>query len=887
MIKELKYGGLTASPLDYECNDGDMAISMDLMPEDGALKPVLPPKRVLSIPATYSLLYVHEGNGYKNYIVRNSSDILALPEGYVKQEGDDYRILLLSSSVELYQINAIGNTLIILTSEGINYLLYKGSSYISLGTDFPECSLSFGLSGSKMEYSDSVQVSCAAHSPYHLVGNRTFDITEFSDDNKIKITDAVLGQVNKFIAEKATQAGRFLMPFFVRCAFRLYDGSLTMHSPPVLMMCDSGITPCCGVTSASDSKGDSLSTIYTNTAVTQFDIKIFGMIHSLDYAAGSNSFISELKKWSDIITSVDVFISAPIYRLDINGKCKSFLGPYTDLGYSICKLATGTHYGHRSNNNSNTAELLATIDLPTRSYEDYTSDIKDCSNFYFLKSIPIDKLSATRKVIDIDEGYLGSLVNREVMTDDYDSHDKLFAERSFVYNNRLNLSGIKKRIFKGYSLFSMLCYSDAPYNYVSATGRLTIEVEESGKHLCFVGDSGTIGALTPIYYLYYPSAGAKKVLFQRTYAGSVYEREVEFTPHALLNGSFYYKGGSGMSPALVTTATTKTGKDEIIEYPNKLYTSDVNNPFYFPVTGINTIGTGSILGISSAVKALSQGQFGQFPLYAFTSDGVWALEVSNTGSFTARQPVTRDVCVNPESITQIDSAVLFVTDRGIMLLAGSETTCISEVIDGALPDILSYPSGKNLVGLTGITESAFEFVEFREFLKGCRMFYDYTHQRIVVFNPSYGYAYAYSLKSKAWGMMSSQMKASANSYPETAVQLNDGSVVDYTGEGDYDNLVGFMLTRPLKLDNQDILKTVYSAIQRGKFRRDAVKVVLYGSRDLENWHCVFSSNNQYLRGFAGTPYKYYRIGVITSFTTGNSLYGCSINYENKQVNDLR
>ena len=104
---------------------------------------------------------------------------------------------------------------------------------------------------------------------------------------------------------------------------------------------------------------------------------------------------------------------------------------------------------------------------------------------------------------------------------------------------------------------------------------------------------------------------------------------------------------------------------------------------------------------------------------------------------------------------------------------------------------------------------------------------------------------------------------------------------------DYDNLVGFMLTRPLKLDNQDILKTVYSAIQRGKFRRDAVKVVLYGSRDLENWHCVFSSNNQYLRGFAGTPYKYYRIGVITSFTTGNSLYGCSINYENKQVNDLR
>ena len=68
--------------------------------------------------------------------------------------------------------------------------------------------------------------------------------------------------------------------------------------------------------------------------------------------------------------------------------------------------------------------------------------------------------------------------------------------------------------------------------------------------------------------------------------------------------------------------TASPREQRIIDLPNKIYTSEINNPFHFPVLGINTIGTGTILGISSAVKALSEGQFGQFPLYAFTSEGV-------------------------------------------------------------------------------------------------------------------------------------------------------------------------------------------------------------------------------------------------------------------------
>ena len=43
MNKELQYNGFSAVPSDYECPDGSLAVSINLLPENGALQPVLPP----------------------------------------------------------------------------------------------------------------------------------------------------------------------------------------------------------------------------------------------------------------------------------------------------------------------------------------------------------------------------------------------------------------------------------------------------------------------------------------------------------------------------------------------------------------------------------------------------------------------------------------------------------------------------------------------------------------------------------------------------------------------------------------------------------------------------------------------------------------------------
>jgi len=369
---------------------------------------------------------------------------------------------------------------------------------------------------------------------------------------------------------------------------------------------------------------------------------------------------------------------------------------------------------------------------------------------------------------------------------------------------------------------------------------------------------------------------------------------VELKQHTGLNGAVWFKG---YDTTLLTSSSVATLQrtTNTIEYQSKIYTTEVNNPFRFPVGGINTVGTGSIMGIVTAAKALSQGQFGQFPLYAFSDDGVWALEITASGSYSAKQPISRDVCINPASITQLDSAVLFASDRGIMRISGSTVSCISDALNGKAPfDVSTLPGIGKLVDLYNaanlntykLTAGGLQVDPFMDFIGGCKMIYDYTHQRVIVFNKRYAYAYVYALDSQNWGMRQNEVADTLNSYPQALAQDGNGNLVDFS-ETDASEFVALVVTRPLNLDNANELKTVSAVIQRGYCDLNDVAQVLYGSRDLSHWHAVWSSANGYMRGFSGTPYKYFRIALVARLGKGQSLFGCSVNARARDTNQLR
>ena len=69
MIQDIKYNGYSASPSDYECQDGDLAGAIGLVPDNGAMKPVLPPSTILTLAEGKKVVFIHETSAFKHYII--------------------------------------------------------------------------------------------------------------------------------------------------------------------------------------------------------------------------------------------------------------------------------------------------------------------------------------------------------------------------------------------------------------------------------------------------------------------------------------------------------------------------------------------------------------------------------------------------------------------------------------------------------------------------------------------------------------------------------------------------------------------------------------------------------------------------------------------------
>lgn len=893
MIKEVTYKGYTASPSDYICQDGELSLSMGMIAEDGALKPIMPPKQVLALESDQSIKHIHHTANYKHYIIYHTSGNMMWWDG----TNAKHTLRNFGANTTIHQVTSVGNTLIVLASDGMHYFLYKGKQdgYHYLGTHIPECPISFGLQG-EVKKTDSFTINFDSINEENLWN-------EFTDNNKRRITEQVLAKVNKFIADNSINKGKFIYPFLLRYAYRLYDGTLTKHSAPILMIASSDLAPQV-FWSYIGGKGT------YNTA----NLQIVGVLHKIDYAVESSLQLDKLQEWKDIVRSVDVFISKPIYTYNQAGECTNFANVDNSDAYCVCKhinqkAPTSTYPLQYQYNSLKKLYAFTFSDdvrtypagrlmLPRRSEDDVKSDIKNCSQFYHLESIKLEQLTTERTVITVEDDYLKSLVAREQMTDDYDSHDKLIAKYAFAYNSRLNITNLQKELFSGYNPSAMLNYSNGyvqsysdglpdSINYTNSI-EIYIHIKQKGKNIVVKSDTGYIGKKSPILFIYYPNINAYKATI-RVFKIGHYDKtfEVPLEQHNHLNGAFFFSGWN--NPKTTNTPPPTPSDERTITITNKIYTSEVNNPFHFPLEGINTVGTGEIMGISSAVKALSEGQFGQFPLYAFSTDGVWALEVSNKGTYTAKQPVTRDVCINPKTITQMDNAVLFATDRGIMLISGSTTQCITDAINNeTLLPLTTLPHISKLVDMYSVSAATehLSIKPLKEYIKECRMIYDYTNQRIVVYNPKERYAYVFSLKSKMWGMIESSIIDAVNSYPEALAVTHNNKLVNLSVSDSTEQDV-LIITRPMKLDLPNDMKTVRTAIVRGTFANNKIKTAIYGSRNLDDWHLVWSSHNHKLANFSGTPYKYFRIVAVGNIDKDDTISSCTIEYTPRLTNKVR
>ena len=253
--------------------------------------------------------------------------------------------------------------------------------------------------------------------------------------------------------------------------------------------------------------------------------------------------------------------------------------------------------------------------------------------------------------------------------------------------------------------------------------------------------------------------------------------------------------------------------------------SEVNNPFTFPVQNTYQVGNGSITGIASNTIALSTGQFGEFPLYVFTTDGIWAMYVGGAEvNYTSSRPVSREVCNNPKSIKAIDTGVVFSTAKGIMVIAGSSTKELSEPIEGAVFDIDKLSLFKKALNHDKLTTLLSEVTgeDIHDYIASANVGYNYIESEIWFTNPLKSYSYVFS--KGLWYKVKQTGNRFIDDYPKQYLLTSTGDLVDIASEVLITGSEGkeraasqqiMLLTRPLKFGDVEF-KQILTAIMRGQ-----------------------------------------------------------------------
>lgn len=829
---------------------GELSELVNLIPKNGELVNVSAMvKNGATIDEGYKLVATHHTYNLDVYLSAKEG---MLSYQYKNEEGWVEKKLKFGS--DIVSVATIGNIISVLCDKAIEYAVFEAGEYKYLGEQLPDLPLVFGLMGKTVE-------------------SKKFTLNANVDDDEF--VGSLYGHVLQFVSENTKNA--FMAPFFVRYAYKLYDQSLVMHSAPILMI--------------AATEDVAYTEMMYNASRDDWTCSIKGVVHDLCVKVQGKEAIDALTRYGDIIESVEIYVSEPIQMLSEDGyMTDSYNRGYNKLNsFCLSSFDGGDTFRYVKTSEGFLDENVTAVSVFRRNKEEVCEDIRSCSVFRHLKSIRLSELNTKMTMIKLEDGILSVLSGRKAMSDDFNTHNRLIAKNAFSYNGRLNLYDVSSEIFRGYPSCSVFPYYTD--NETPVDMEIYVQIEQDGKVYIVRGDKYMIQRWNPALYLYYPNPNAVKATIVFSKEGKVQSSfEVQMSKHDFLYGAYAFDNFDSFTNAtIVGDAPIPEGANEgvLVRNNNYIYTSAVNNPFYFPGTNVVQVGFGDIVGVSTSAKALSQGQFGQFPLYAFCTDGIWALEVSSDGTYSAKQPISRDVCNNADSITQIDGAVVFTTNQGLKLIQGSEVLLLSGQMDGHNVDEGDFfPEGffgryKEAVFDSLVVK---ESRDFRSILARCKIAYDYPNQLLRIFPHEGEKHYVYSLDSREFSSIvrgyGGPITTVVAGYPSSFVQIGtsvfafDASVIDELTNG-------LLLTRPIDLGEPFAMKKLRDLrMHHTKFHKDTkCKVVVFVSNDNRHWFQLASLRQG--------SYKYYRFGVVTTMSDDDRLSGMAVRYDLNRTNKLR
>ena len=376
---------------------------------------------------------------------------------------------------------------------------------------------------------------------------------------------------------------------------------------------------------------------------------------------------------------------------------------------------------------------------------------------------------------------LEGIVNNTRYTPNNNAH-LLFATRPYDYNNRFHYFDYKQVLAKGYHISD----SENPWdNGELQSFKEWVELEVDNKAYNVVSESSKHGYSilegTPLHdVISYPDVRAKQYAVEGHF-------KVALTP-AYGNGlAWYVEKPTKFAKFPPITLDSNISIDppadnSIIRCNNKIQVTSSNNLFSLPFDNNYVVGSreNRIIALQSAAIEMSDAKFGEFPLFAFTEEGIFALQAGSGTLYASIIPINYDKIINPNTLA-INGGIIYITERGVHLLSARGDKLTSEA-----STLISSP----IHGKDGRPPL--------DFLRTCQIMWPKEHNEVIFHNPDNGeeIAYVFNLDAGYWSTRS--LKGTKINTDE---MVDSNTIYDLTHEDVSKTLAGAISTRPIKLGN--------------------------------------------------------------------------------------
>lgn len=299
---------------------------------------------------------------------------------------------------------------------------------------------------------------------------------------------------------------------------------------------------------------------------------------------------------------------------------------------------------------------------------------------------------------------------------------------------------------------------------------------------------------------------------------------------------------------------------------DKIFASNNNNPTSYSYDRMYTIGssTNEILAINSAAIEMSDAKFGEFPLYVFTTEGIYAMQSGKETLYSAIIPINYDVIINPNTLA-VNGAVLYFTDKGLHALTNQDAKLLSAPMHTAENRIPDWMYTTQMVYMP----------EWNEVL--CT---DLPNKK----------AYVFSLNSNVW---------STRDIPEGYILNNDELVatdnIIYNlrneKEQGTDSISVSLTTRPIKLGSMELKRAETIIVRFECPTNQTLNVKVEGSIDTQNWgelrNIQTTTNKDILIRRTPCSVKYLRITIEGNVTDDIRILAFELEYYERMRHRMR